>query len=72
MKLMLPAPRMVKKSLRPELANAWFPNHALLQGLFTGLDAQPEARRRFLANFNPSLGDGRLVYSYELSSCQVP
>ena len=72
MKLTLPAPRMVKKSLRPALANAWFPNHALLHSLFTGLDAQPEARRRFLANFNPSLGDGRLVYSYELSSCQVP
>ena len=71
MKLMLPAPRMVKKSLRLELANAWFPNHALLQGLFAGL-AQPEARRRFLANLNPSLGDFRLVYSYELTSCQVP
>ena len=69
MKLMLPAPRMVKKSLRPELANAWFPNHALLQGR---LAAQPEDRRRFLANLNPSLGDFRLVYSYELSSCQVP
>ena len=63
---------MVKKSLRPALANAWFPNHALLQGRLARLAAQPEDRRRFLANLNPSLGDFRLVYSYELSSCQVP
>ena len=56
MKLMLPAPRMVKKSLRLELANAWFPNHALLQGFFAGLAAQPEARRRFLANLSPEGG----------------
>ena len=63
---------MVKKSLRPELANAWFPNHALLQGRLARLAALPEDRRRFLANLNPSLGDFRLVYSYELTSCQVP
>ena len=62
---------MVKKSLRPEVAGIWFPNHALLQGLFAGLTAQQEARRRFLANLNPSLGESRLVYSYELTSCQV-
>ena len=56
---------------RPGMASVWFPNHAMVQSLFSKAEDLTSDVRRFLNCFNKGMGEQRQVFSLGAAACQV-